>query len=59
MFYYTITLSYNDTSETDDFKLDKDELTRFIDFITNRITNLQSFYIWKITYASNELKDTI
>ena len=43
--YYTVTISYRDRSQTDTFSIDKNELIKFIEFITKNIENLETFYV--------------
>ena len=59
MTYYTVTLSYKDTAKTDTFRIDFNELVKFIEFITLNVENLESFFTYKHTYDPNELRDAI
>lgn len=43
--YYCITISYKDNSQTDSFKIDEGELINFIQFITEHIYNLETFFV--------------
>jgi hypothetical protein len=43
--YYEVTIYYTDEVEADVFKIDKDELMSFVNFLTTRINNLHSFTI--------------
>ncbi len=47
--YYSVTISYTDSPKTDKvhrFKVDKDELLQFIEFVTKR-TDIESIFIVK------------
>jgi len=41
--YYTVTISYRNRNQTDTFSIDKNELIKFIEFITKNIANLETF----------------
>ena len=41
--YYTVTISYRDRNQTDTFSIDKNELIKFIEFITKNIANLEEY----------------
>jgi hypothetical protein len=43
--YYEITIYYTDSQKTDSFKIDEHQLLSFIDFINERVQNLESFSV--------------
>ena len=45
--YYEVSVYYKATIEADCFKIDKDELHKFLVFLTTRVHNLHSFNVIK------------
>jgi len=45
--YYEVSVYYKGTIEADCFKIDKDELHKFLVFLTTRVHNLHSFNVIK------------
>ena len=56
--YYEVSVYYKATIEADCFKIDKDELHKFLVFLTTRVHNLQCFNVM-VKQAQYEPEDTI